>query len=178
MKNVLRFIVFAVVFAFIGFFSVSHVMAYGEQESGSSRNASASRQNASASANTVPVPVVTHFNERNTISKWVGTWDRPNIPCYVYIFSYGNCIGYFISNGKPAATTSYLTPEYIEEYYSFGSGGIKNVQMPDVDGTYGTNNPGIRFFTAAGAAVEASGFQYIYSDVKLELNVPEFKFQR
>lgn len=39
----------------------------------------------------------------------------------------------------------------------------------DFDGTYGTNNPGIRFFTAEGAAVEwaGDGATYLYSDVPI-----------
>lgn len=77
----------------------------------------------------------------------------------------------YVSDGKPASTGSYLTPEYREEVY----GGVtRNIQLPDIDGTYGTNNPGIRFFTASGIAVEwaGSGASYIYSDVPLKLNVP------
>jgi hypothetical protein len=102
----------------------------------------------------------------------VSHWDRPSATCYVYLISYGNIIGYYVSDGKPASTGSFLTPEYREEYVS--NGGIRNIQLPDIDGTYGTNNPGIRFFTASGIAVEwaGSGASYIYSDVPLKLNVP------
>lgn len=148
------------------------VWAEGNQD-GASKNTSASKQTANQSANVIPVPTLTHFNERSTIAKWAARWDRPDIPCFVYLFSYGNCIGYFISNGKPASTQSYLTPE--TTYYS-GNGGT--YELPDIDGCYGTNNPGIRFFTASGSAVEAAGFQYLYSDTKLELNVPELKFSK
>jgi hypothetical protein len=83
----------------------------------------------------------------------------------VYLISYGNIIGYYVSDGKPASTGSFLTPEYRS---------YTEEQLPDVDGTYGTNNPGIRFFTASGIAVEwaGSGTSYIYSDVPLKLNVP------
>ena len=45
----------------------------------------------------------------------------------------------------------------------------------DLDGTYGSNNVGIRFFTASGVAVEwaGSGASYLFSNAKLPLNVPE-----
>jgi hypothetical protein len=168
----------AIPFLLIGVLSIGLVIvsaqahAEGEQE-GTRKNVEASKQAANAAAAMVPVPVITHFNERQTISKWAQRWDKPQIPCYVYLFSYGNCIGYFISNGKPAASTSYLTPETKVIY---NSGATGNEELPDIDGCYGTNNPGIRFFTASGSAVEAAGFQYIYSDTKLELNVPEIKF--
>jgi hypothetical protein len=120
----------------------------------------------------VPVPQVSYFQERRTIGKWVSHWDRPSAACYVYLISYGNIIGYYVSDGKPASTGSFLTPEYREEYVS--NGGMRNIQLPDIDGTYGTNNPGIRFFTASGIAVEwaGSGVSYIYSDVPLEISVP------
>jgi hypothetical protein len=120
----------------------------------------------------VPVPQVGYFQERRTVSKWVSLWDRPSAACYVYLISYGNIIGYYVSDGKPASTGSFLTPEYREEHVS--GGGIRNIQLPDIDGTYGANNPGIRFFTGSGIAVEwaGSGASYIYSDVPLKLNVP------
>ena len=121
---------------------------------------------------TITVPNLSYFQERRTIAKWAKHWDRPSAACYVYLISYGTIIGYYVSNGKPASTGSYLTPEYREEYV--GSRGIRNIQLPDIDGCYGQNNPGIRFFTASGIAVEwgGTGASYIYSDAPLQLNVP------
>jgi hypothetical protein len=123
-----------------------------------------------AAQSSVDVPDLSYFQERRTIAKWAKHWDRPSAACYVYLISYGNIIGYYVSDGKPASTGSFLTPEYRREPGT--SGGQQ--QLPDVDGTYGTNNQGIRFFTASGIAVEwaGSGASYIYSDVPLKLNVP------
>jgi len=120
----------------------------------------------------VAVPDLTYFQERRTIAKWAEHWDKPAAACYVYLISYGTIIGYYVSDGKPASTTSYLTPEYREEYVS--NGAMRNISLPDVDGCYGDNNPGIRFFTASGIAVEwaGDGAAYIYSDVPLQINVP------
>ena len=125
-----------------------------------------------AAQNTVVVPDLSYFQERRTVQKWAKHWDRPSAACYVYLISYGTIIGYYVADGKPASTGSLLTPEYREEYAS--SGGMRNIQLPDIDGTYGTNNPGIRFFTASGIAVEwaGSGASYIYSDIPLKINVP------
>ncbi|MDR1901752.1 MAG: hypothetical protein LBQ88_05645 [Treponema sp.] len=135
----------------------------------------ANRQSAlaqEAAQTSIPIPNVNYFHERRTIAKWASHWDRPSAACYVYLVSYGTVIGYYVSDGKPASTGSLLTPEYREEYVS--NGGMRNIQLPDIDGTYGTNNPGIRFFTASGIAVEwaGSGASYIYSDVPLKINVP------
>ena len=120
----------------------------------------------------VPIPEVRYFQERRTIAKWTERWDAPNIPTYVYLISYGNIIGYYIADGKPASTQSYLLPE--ERVYSSSYGNLA-LQSQDLDGTYGNNNPGIRFFTAEGTAVEwgGSGASYIYSDTPLPLNVPK-----
>jgi hypothetical protein len=119
----------------------------------------------------VDVPDLSYFQERRTIAKWAKHWDRPSAACYVYLISYGNIIGYYVSDGKPASTGSFLTPEYSQTYRE---GGVVEQQLPDIDGTYGTNNQGIRFFTASGVAVEwaGSGASYIYSDIPLNLNVP------
>jgi hypothetical protein len=118
----------------------------------------------------VPVPDVSYFQERRTIAKWASHWDRPSAACYVYLISYGTIIGYYVSDGKPASTGSLLTPEYRREPGTNEA----QMQLPDIDGTYGTNNPGIRFFTASGIAVEwaGSGASYVYSDVPLKINVP------
>ena len=112
-----------------------------------------------------PVPEVTYFLERKTVR-----WDKPSVACYVYLISQGQFIGYYVSDGKPVSTQSYLIPEDKIEYS--GSSVVRQAQ--DIDGTYGANNPGIRFFTANGAAVEYGGtnFAYLYSDTKLDLNIP------
>jgi hypothetical protein len=145
---------------------------YGENISGTRRNIIAASETATRSADSIPVPLINYFQERRTISKWAQRWDQPNLPCYVYLISYGAIIGYYVTDGKPSSTQSYLTPEYIEEYYSQGSSAIVNKSLPDIDGTYGSNNPGIRFFTAEGTAVEwaGDGASYIYSDAPLPLN--------
>ena len=63
-----------------------------------------------------PVPNVQNFLERKTVSEWVKRWDKPSILTYCYVFIGQNCIGYFITNGKPASSQSYLIPEdYVEK---------------------------------------------------------------
>lgn len=131
----------------------------------------AEKKQAEASKNAqiaVPIPTVSYFQEKRTIAKWAERWDKPAIATYVYLVSYGTVIGYYVADGKPASTRSYLMPE--ESYYTNGA----TLSNPDIDGTWGENNPGIRFFTAEGIAVEwaGSGASYIYSDAPLPINVP------
>jgi len=120
------------------------------------------------SAEAVAIPEVSYFQEKKTVARWYSHWDIPDRETYVYLVSNGTIIGYYVCKGKPASTRSYLVPE--EEYYSNGA----TLSTKDLDGTYGENNPGIRFFTASGVAVEWGGLgaTYIYSDKPLTINVP------
>ena len=133
------------------------------------------RNNANA-LSAYPVPNVQNFLERKTVSEWVKRWDKPSILTYCYIFVAQNCIGYFITNGKPASSQSYLIPEdYVEkDRGQYGSGNVVR-QSPDLDGTYGTNNAGYRFFLANGTAVECSGAMVscVYADAPLSINCPQ-----
>jgi len=133
----------------------------------------AARETTDNAITAIPVPKITNFVERKTLAQWAQRWDRPSVVTYLYLFSYGQCIGYYVCNGKPAATTNYLVPEWKDRYV--GNGGVESEQTMDLDGTYGANNPGIRFFTASGTAVEwaGQGASYLYSDAPIPLNVPK-----
>jgi hypothetical protein len=122
----------------------------------------------------IPIPLVNYFQERRTISKWTSYWDKPNLPTYVYLFVFNNCIGYYVADGKPASTRSYIMPEDYLADSNEGEGAV-TLSSPDIDGTYGDNNPGIRFFTASGIPVEfgGAGASYLYSAYPLPINVPE-----
>ena len=137
----------------------------------------ASAKVAQTAYTTIPVPSLSYFQERRTVNKWANYWDKPNLPTYVYLFVFDKCIGYYVADGKPAATTSYMTPEralvYVHSNYM-------EQDVPDIDGTYGTNNPGIRFFTAGGIPVEfgGSGCSYLYSAAPIPLDVPKLDLKR
>lgn len=153
---------------------------FGSSSSSASQTQeNAQKNNMSDAITAYPVPQVKNFMERRTISEWAKRWDVPNKPCYCYFFIGGTPIGYFITNGKPASTQSYLIPETMwESGHDLGeSYGEVQVESPDIDGTYGTNNPGYRFFLANGAAVECSGalVSCIYSDMPLSLDCIEIK---
>jgi hypothetical protein len=138
--------------------------------SGTQQNERSASQAANAAANNIPLFVPTNYPERHTINEWNKTFDaRPD--CYVYLFAFGTPIGYYVTRGKPVATTSYLTPSMS---YAGNSSSYSNKELPDMDGTYGDNNPGIRFFTSNGIAVEWGGYgaTYLYSTRPLRLGVP------
>lgn len=125
----------------------------------------------------VPIPKVSYFNERKTIAEWTERWDKPSVVTYVYLISYGNILGYYVCNGKPASIQSYLVPETTPKDATPKSTSYNIImsETMDIDGTYGTLNYGIRFFTAEGTAVEWGGMgaTYLYSDAPLPINVPK-----
>lgn len=86
----------------------------------------------------------------------------------------GSVVGKFTVDGKVTSLNSYLTPD--SEYYerSCGSGCTNNRWLPDVDGSYGTNDNGIFFFTTDGKYIEWTGL-YLYSDIPFTVNNPIVK---
>jgi hypothetical protein len=172
-KVVLGFLVFVSIFM-VGCFET-------DPNSGASQAQAAAESNSNTAVISIPIPEMEYFQERRTVAKWALFWDKPNLPTYVYLFVYGNCIGYYVADGKPASTRSYLVPEVVPTRMNIVNNNGSNsytvdmIQSPDLDGTYGDNNPGIRFFTSNGIPVEfgGSGASYLYSSSPLPLNVPE-----
>lgn len=152
------------------------VFAEGSMDSTSKEQANSQQTVLSAAATAYPVPEVRNFVERKTIYEWTKRWDKPSVVTYCYVFIGSAPIGYFVTNGKPASTRSYLLPETrAEGGHDLGEAyGDMLVESPDLDGCYGTNNAGYRFFLANGTAVECSGamVSMIYSDAPLTLKCP------
>ncbi|HIT11381.1 MAG TPA: hypothetical protein IAB58_01185 [Candidatus Pelethosoma merdigallinarum] len=90
----------------------------------------------------------------------------------------GSVVGRFVVDGKVTSLNSYLTPDsefYEQEYYGGGSSvGDGNHWLPDVDGSYGSNDDGIFFFTTDGKYIEWTG-TYLYSDIPFEVDDPIVK---
>lgn len=92
---------------------------------------------------------------------------------YIALFTdNGAVVGRFIVDGKVSSLNSFLTPSYIENYYS--SGATISTELADVDGSYGENDAGIFFFTTDGKYVEWTG-TYLYSDIPFEIEDPILK---
>lgn len=87
----------------------------------------------------------------------------------------GSIVGRFVVDGKVSSLNSYLTPdsEYAEIVYG-GSWAEYNKWLPDVDGSYGSNDNGIFFFTTDGKYIEWTG-TYLYSDIPFEVSNPIVK---
>ena len=89
---------------------------------------------------------------------------------YIVLFSEtGVVIGQFTVDGKVSSLNSFLTPD--SEYYEYtcGNGCANNKWLPDVDGSYGTNDNGIFFFTTDNKYIEWTGM-YLYSDIPFQVD--------
>ena len=91
---------------------------------------------------------------------------------YIALFlENGSCAGKFIVDGKVSNLNSFLTPstDYERRTYSSAIGSsVYEVELPDVDGSYGENDTGIFFFTPDGKYIEWTG-TYLYSDIPFEV---------
>ena len=102
-----------------------------------------------------------------------------SLPCeiqrplgYIILFSGNTVVGRFEVDGKVSSLNSYLTPD--SDYYEYAYGGsssYKNNWLADVDGSYGSNDNGIFFFTPDGKYIEWTG-TYLYSDIPFIVENP------
>lgn len=86
----------------------------------------------------------------------------------------GAVVNKFVVDGKVSSLNSYLTPD--SEYYEYQDGEYNNINrwLPDIDGSYGSNDNGIFFFTTDGKYVEWTG-TYLYSDIPFSISDPIVK---
>lgn len=91
---------------------------------------------------------------------------------YIVLFSGNAVVGSFVVDGKVSSLNSYLTPD--SEYYERDmdcEGTRHNKWLADVDGSYGSNDNGIFFFTPDGKYIEWTG-EYLYSDIPFHVENP------
>ena len=88
---------------------------------------------------------------------------------YIILFAGNAPVSRFIVDGKVSSLNSFLTPNAYDVYV--GNGGVKTIELSDVDGSYGKNDNGIFFFTVDGNYVEWTG-EYLYSDIPIEISDP------
>lgn len=103
--------------------------------------------------------------------------ENPSAVHYLYLYTYGQPMGYYVTKGKISSSGSQRTPE---QDIVHSCGGTTNhyecsavvVDGPQDDGSYGAGDPGIFFFLADGTMVETS-FDYVISDRPIAaVNVP------
>lgn len=97
--------------------------------------------------------------------------EDPDAIRYLYLLSYGDIVGYYVTKGKISSSAGQLAPE--EEIVDPCAADYcpTVVDSAKDDGTYGPGDPGIFFFTTDGVMVETS-LDYIQSDAPLAIDTP------
>lgn len=93
---------------------------------------------------------------------------------YIVLFSGNAVVGIFVVDGKVSSLNSFLTPSFVDSYWS--NGGVITTEMADVDGSYGENDSGIFFFTPDGKYIEWTG-SYLYSDIPFVVESPVVTYE-
>lgn len=100
--------------------------------------------------------------------------DDPSAIRYLYVMSFGEIVGYYVTEGKISSNGSQIAPES-EVIRVPGTNGLSGerflTESAQDDGSYGTGDPGIFFFTTEGVLVVTS-LDYIQSDAPLAIDVP------
>lgn len=148
-----------------------------------------------------PAPTDLNYSlERYNLIKrayWVnGQREKANtLPCavdkplgYIVLFSEnGSVVGKFVVDGKVSSLGSYLFPAQ-QDVTSDGkkasliyhitwrrtNASVFSVEVPGIDGAYGSNVSGIFFFTTDGKYIEWTG-DFLYSDIPFEVDEPILK---
>ncbi|AXK32573.1 hypothetical protein DVA86_07865 [Streptomyces armeniacus] len=106
-----------------------------------------------------PIEVPEYSSTRETINKWIKTWGKAGAKgklSYVYLQNAKGEYGYFVLKGLPVSYCALGTPPSKTE--SNNSGGMVNVPLPAMDGTYsdgaGACNTYYGFDATTGAYLE------------------------
>lgn len=118
----------------------------------------------------VPYGSLNYSNERQNIIRRTQTWSDPNKRGFIYLLNNDGSVEAFYSiKGKVSALDSGLTPNLGCEQNSTTGSDCAVVDLPQPDGSFGTNGSGIYFYTASGTYVEWNG-KYLLSDRPLQLS--------
>lgn len=112
----------------------------------------------------------TNSLEMQNLKRKIELEEKPNQIGYVYLVSFAKPMGYYVVKGKVSSSGSQLTPENDIVWTGTTSGHVVT-DGPQDDGTYGTGDPGIFFFTSDGVMVHTS-LDYVYSTQPLAIDVP------
>lgn len=94
--------------------------------------------------------------------------ENPDAIGYLYVMSFGQIKGYYVTRGKISSNGSQATPEQDVHWTCGGTSGYYGCQPvvvdgPQDDGSYGNGDPGIFFFLADGTKI-VTNLDYIQSD--------------
>lgn len=113
--------------------------------------------------------------EQGNIRKKLAIEEKTDQIGYVYLFDRaGQAIGHYVVKGKVSSSGSQIAPEQeiICRYNSSDS--CQAVDSAQDDGTYGSGDDGIFFFTTEGTFVHTS-MDYLYTTQPMPVDAPELE---
>lgn len=120
-------------------------------------------------ATAVPLPVLDNSLERVNIKKRLETFDNPNKVSYIYLINYGKVMAFYTIKGKVTSGGKRLTSTQQQVDSRWNSPAAFVMEAPELDGTYGSSNPYIFFWTTDGVYVQWTG-DYMLVDQPLQLS--------
>lgn len=100
--------------------------------------------------------------------------EDPNAVRYLYLYSFGQPMGYYVTKGKISSSGSQRTPEQDNMWTCKTNHGCQPIIVDGAkdDGSYGAGDPGVFFFLADGTMIETN-FDYLLADKPITaVNVP------
>lgn len=106
--------------------------------------------------------------EKQNLEKKRAKEEDPSAIRYLYVMNFGKIVGYYVTQGKISSNGSQIGPETEVLWHN---GNSYTLDSAKDDGTYGTGDPGVFFFTTDGVMVETD-LNYIMSDSPIAIDVP------
>lgn len=116
-----------------------------------------------------PVEQLKDSLERRNLRERLLRTNDPTRIGYVYLLSFSKPLGYYVIKGKVSSTQSQMTTDNL--VIDRREGDVV-VNAPGDDGSYGSNESGIFFFTTEGVMV-TTDLDYVYSDQPIPFDVPK-----
>lgn len=123
-----------------------------------------------------PAKSMSYSPSRNTIIRWIETWDEPGQLNFTYLLNNaGEAVGYFVFVGPPVSYCAMLTPNYSVSRHQHG-----NLVLPEpgVDGVYYSGGQCVQYYGIDATTDQLIEFtvggslNYMSSTQPLDLEVP------
>ncbi len=113
----------------------------------------------------LPPPLTWSLERQNLLAKLKFEAKQGTVGYVALVGPQGQLVAYYTVQGKVSSMNSLLTTPQQIQWSGDGYHALAGVTVdsPDLDGSYGPNEPGIFFITTAGQYIEWSG-NYLYSD--------------
>ncbi len=131
MRNVLKLIVSAII-------AVIFISACDGQPTPQSEELDRQQQGYTDLTKAQPIEKMKYSPTRNSINKWIKTWDQPGKLSFMYLMTAnGDYLGYYVLEGLPVSYCTVGSPPYTwVDRPGDGSNTKHEVEAPAMDGVY------------------------------------------